>query len=187
MSVNGDGAKGFDPGTQLAQWANLKDEWTRRIVHLVLASGKQPSEADVANVYQLFLQEKRLEPRTIPVEEPIANTAAVAEREDALVLTELSDVVGVNAIVRGSAIEFNKGLTILFGENGTGKTGYARILKLMANSRKAENILADINNPQAPGSPSAHLNYQGKSILTDNFNLLTCGDEARKSSSWHSC
>lgn len=160
MTSNGHGVQAFDPGTQLAEWANLKDEWTRRIVRLVLASGKLPSEADIANIYQLFLQEKGLEARTIPVEEPIASAATVAEREDALVLTKLSDVTGVNAIVPGSAIEFNDGLTILFGENGTGKTGYARILKRMANSRKAEDILSDINNPNAPASPSASLNYK---------------------------
>lgn len=160
MTANSNGAEAFNPGTQLAEWANLKDEWTRRIVRLVLASGKPPSEADISNVYQLFLEEKRLESRSIAAEEPIASAATVAEREDALVLTKLSEVVGVNAIVPGSAIEFNGGLTILFGENGTGKTGYARILKLMANSRKAEEILADINNPQAPPSPSANLNYK---------------------------
>lgn len=148
------------PQPQLAEWANHKDEWTRRIVRLVLASGKPPSEADIANVYQLFLEEKRLEPRTIPVEEPIASASTVAEREDALVLTELSEVVGVNAIVPGSAIEFNEGLTILYGENATGKTGYARILKLMANSRKAEEILPDINDPHSPATPSANLNYK---------------------------
>src|SRR5216683_5652823 len=160
MTANSNGAEAFNPGTQLAEWANLKDEWTRRIVRLVLASGKPPTEADISNVYQLFLEEKRLESRSIAVEEPIASAATVAEREDALVLTKISEVVGVNAIVPGSAIEFNGGLTILFGENGTGKTGYARILKLMANSRKAEEILADINNPQAPPSPSANLNYK---------------------------
>src|SRR3954452_10597619 len=128
MTSNGGGVEAFNSRTELAEWANLKDEWTRRIVRLVLASGKPPSEADVANIYQLFLQEKRLEARAIPIEEPIASAATIAEREEALVLAKLSDVIGVNAIVPGSAIEFNNGLTILFGENGTGKTGYARIL-----------------------------------------------------------
>src|ERR1017187_1736151 len=106
MTSNGHGVEAFDSRTQLAEWANLKDEWTRRIVRLVLASGKPPSEADISNVYQLFLEEKRLESRSIAVEEPIASATTVAEREDALVLTKLSEVVGVNAIVPGSAIEF---------------------------------------------------------------------------------
>ena len=98
--------------------------------------------------------------RTLPEEESIASAATVAEREDALVLAQLSDVVGVNAIVPGSVLEFNEGLTILFGENGAGKTGYTRVLKLMANCRKAEDILGDIHNPDAPESPSATLKYK---------------------------
>src|ERR1039457_643470 len=94
MTSNGHGVEAFDSRTQLAEWANLKDEWTRRIVRLVLASGKPPSEADIVKICELFLQEKRLEARTIPVEEPIASAATVAEREEALVLTKLSDVIG---------------------------------------------------------------------------------------------
>jgi AAA domain len=150
----------FDPGTQLAEWANSKDEWTRRIVRLVLASGRPPSKSDTDRVYQLFLEEKRIEPRTLPPEEVIQSASTVAEREDSLVLTELSNVTGVNAIRSGSTILFNRGLTILFGENATGKTGYARILKIMANSRTAEDILSDINDPKAPTSPSAHIKYK---------------------------
>ena len=154
----------FDPVTQLAEWANSKDEWTRRIVRLVLASGRPPSPSDVSNAYKLFLEEKRLEPRTLPAEEPIVSASTVAEREDPLILTELSGVTGVNAIAPGSVIQFNQGLTILFGENATGKTGYARILKLMANTRNAEDILSDINDPQAPASPSAQLKYKLGSV-----------------------
>lgn len=150
----------FDPSAQLAEWANRKDEWARRIVRLVLASGKALSEADVANAYRLFLEEKRIEPRTLSEEALIASATTVAEREEPLRLAKLSDVVGVNAIVPGSVLEFNEGLTILFGENGTGKTGYARILKRLANSRKAEQILGNIHNASSPASPSATLEYQ---------------------------
>lgn len=35
-------------------------------------------------------------------------------------------------------------MTILFGENGTGKTGYSRIFKALAGSRTADAILGDI-------------------------------------------
>ena len=61
-----------------------------------------------------------------------------------LSIIRLSEVVGVNAIVTGSVIEPHPGMTILFGENGTGKTGYARIFKALAGSRTADTILGDI-------------------------------------------
>jgi energy-coupling factor transporter ATP-binding protein EcfA2 len=160
----------FDPGAQLADWANSKDEWARRIVRLVLASGKSLSDTDITNAYRLFLEEKRIEPRTIAEEPTIASAATVAEREEPLRLTRLSDVVGVNAIVPGSVVEFNEGITILFGENGTGKTGYARVLKRLANSRKSEEILGNIHDPSAPQTPSATLAYQlGSADMTNTW------------------
>jgi len=160
----------FDPGTQLADWANRKDEWARRLVRLVLASGKPVSDTDIANAYQLFLEEKRIEPRTIANEALIASAATVAEREEPLRLTRLSEVIGVNAIVPGSVVEFNEGLTILFGENGTGKTGYSRILKRLADSRKSEEILGNIHEPSAPQTPSATLVYELGSAMANAAN-----------------
>lgn len=41
----------------------------------------------------------------------------------------------------GSEIEFCDNLTILYGENGTAKTGYARVLKRLAALRDAEEIV----------------------------------------------
>ena len=155
-----DGILASDPATQLADWANTRDEWTRQIVRLVLASGRPLSDADIANAYQLFLEEKRLEPRALPTEEQIASAATVAEREDTLALKTLSEVRGVNAITPGSVLDFNAGLTVLFGENATGKTGYTRILKLMANSRKAEDILGNIHDSRSDQPPSAKLTYK---------------------------
>ncbi|MBN9180001.1 MAG: hypothetical protein J0J00_05530, partial [Microbacterium sp.] len=75
-----------------------------------------------------------------------------------LMVTSLSDVAGVNALISGGVIEPHEGLTILFGENGTGKTGYSRIFKALAASRTADVILGDIE-ATSPQSPSATIGY----------------------------
>jgi predicted ATPase len=36
------------------------------------------------------------------------------------------------------------GLTIIFGDNGTGKSGYARLLKRITRARHQEEILSDV-------------------------------------------
>lgn len=149
----------FDPRSLLAEWANGEDEWTRRLVRLVLG-GHRLSESDLDTAFQLFLEEKLLRPRVAPTEGRIAVELDPLDREAPLVLTRISDVEGVNALVPGSTIDLNDGLTILFGENGTGKTGYARILKSVANCRTVDDILADINDPAAPKSPSASIEYR---------------------------
>jgi energy-coupling factor transporter ATP-binding protein EcfA2 len=149
-----------DPRNLLANWANGSDEWSRYIVRLVLSAGRRLSDADIATAYQLFLEEKQFSPRTLPAEPPIATETSAAEGEASLALISVSDVTGVNALVPGSKIELNAGLTILFGENGTGKTGYARILKLIADSRTADEILPDIHHSGSPTTPSARIEYK---------------------------
>jgi ABC-type transport system involved in cytochrome c biogenesis ATPase subunit len=72
---------------------------------------------------------------------------------------KLENVRGVNALAEGQAIEFNPGLTILFGENGTGKTGYARILKTLAGVRTAETILPNVHQTDSISPQEASIAY----------------------------
>lgn len=139
------GSATSNPRDLLTEWANSSDEWVRYIVRQVLDSGRAigPDEADHA--YKLFRQEKSLDSRTLSKEPLLAATANTEEVEEPLAITCLSDVTGVNALVSGAVIEPHAGLTILFGENGTGKTGYSRIFKALAASRTADVILGDID------------------------------------------
>jgi len=51
-----------------------------------------------------------------------STSSAEEDAELPLAVTKLSEVAGVNAFVPGSDIEPHASVTILFGENGTGKT-----------------------------------------------------------------
>jgi len=147
-----------DPRELLSNWANGSDEWTRFIVRQVLASGR-PLGADAQeHAYALFRQEKALDARQFPTEEPLVLIEREDEALEPLTLTSLSHVEGVNALESGGAIEPHEGLTILFGENGTGKTGYSRIFKALAASRTADEILSDIS-VTAPQPQSATIGY----------------------------
>lgn len=137
-----------DPRETLAEWANEQDEWVRLIVRQVLGSGRALSADDIDVAYALFRQEKGLDQRSLPAEPDLAVEAVEEDAELPLVITKLSGVTGVNAIVTGSVIEPHAGMTILFGENGTGKTGYARIFKALAGSRTADAILGDITTDE---------------------------------------
>lgn len=150
---------GDDPRSVLSLWANESDEWVRNIVRQVLSTGRPLSTEQANAAYQLFRQEKLLDTRELPAEPPLATAAAPQEVEEPLSLTRISEVTGVNALAPGAVIEPHAGLTILFGENGTGKTGYARILKALADSRTADVILGDISQ-DATSSPSAKVEYR---------------------------
>lgn len=133
-----------DPRAMLADWANANDEWVRLLVSEVIASGRPVEATTIEKAYQLFRQEKALDKREIPVVPQLNVEARQDESAPPLTLTRLSEVCGVNALVSGSVIEPHEGLTILYGENGTGKTGYSRVFKALANSRTADTILGNI-------------------------------------------
>ena len=148
----------LDPRVLLAAWANENDEWVRYIVGGVIQGGVALTDAQVDRGYEFFRQEKGLDGRTFPPAAPLALDVSLDETAPALEITKLSEVQGVNALVPGGVIEPHSRLTIIYGENGTGKTGYARIFKALAQSRTDDDILGDIN-AEATGSTSARLNY----------------------------
>lgn len=134
----------LDPRAMLVDWANPNDEWLRLLVSEVISTGRPVSTHTIDKAYQLFRQEKTLDKRELPVVPQLNVEARQDESVPPLTLTRLSEVHGINALVSGSVIEPHEGLTILYGENGTGKTGYSRVFKALANSRTADTILGDI-------------------------------------------
>ncbi|WP_454050595.1 AAA family ATPase [Cellulomonas sp. Marseille-Q8402] len=138
---------GVDARELLSTWANGTDEWVRAIVRRVLSDGRALPASEIDDVYALFRQEKALDTRALPKEPLLAVASSPTESDEVLRITSLSQITGVNALVGGAVIEPHEGLTILYGENGTGKTGYSRLFKTLAASRTADEILGDVSQP----------------------------------------
>ncbi len=77
-------------------------------------------------------------------------------------LRQVHGVSHVNALAPDQLLTLRRvGLTIIYGDNGSGKSGYARILKRACRARMAtrgEEIIPDIYEAQ-PGTPSATIEY----------------------------
>jgi len=148
-----------DARALLVDWANQQDQWVRAIVGEALLSRRELSPAAIERVTESFLTEKQLaegEPLEAP---PLGEPDGESVASHALRLVSLRDCRGVNALSENQAIDFNPKITILFGENATGKTGYVRILKRVANVRSAEEILPDIHRANPAPRLQAVLGY----------------------------
>jgi energy-coupling factor transporter ATP-binding protein EcfA2 len=74
------------------------------------------------------------------VRDPAANNAVVS-------LGALHSLSNVNALAPGERLSFGKlGVTVIYGDNGAGKSGYARVLKQLCRARapKGDTILPNI-------------------------------------------
>lgn len=64
---------------------------------------------------------------------------------DPVTLRAIADVQGVNALVSGQRLTFgDAGLTIVYGDNASGKSGYARLIRQAVTARVKGDILGDV-------------------------------------------
>lgn len=146
----------LSPQSILIQWANDQAAWVRVLVAAVLEE-QGPVEKDVIDEsFETLLQANGLRDDAASVDVPMLVDDATSAVDDVpLTLDRLRDVVGVNALAAGQTVEFDKNLTILFGQNGSGKTGYARIIKRAAGARSLEDILGNVASDATSAKPGA--------------------------------
>lgn len=76
-------------------------------------------------------------------------------------LKAIKDLHNINAIPDGSVLEFaHKGITAVYGDNGSGKSGYARVLKKACKARDTkEKILPNVYKSGQEGLGQAIIKY----------------------------
>lgn len=67
---------------------------------------------------------------------------------------------GVNALAESQTLKFGPGLSIIYGDNGAGKTGYTRILKRACQARGREEILGNVVCGTAPPKLDVVIKYK---------------------------
>lgn len=140
----------------LWDWAGSKGYWAKNLLKEVLDTSAPLSDAKRKNIYGMFRTEIGLSTGVTKkhVVKPTCNFTG-----DDIVLNTLSNVKGLNKLCSESKIKFSPNLTVIYGENGTGKSGYSRILKDMGFSYDNSNtLLPNIYNAGNP-SISADIEY----------------------------
>lgn len=150
------------PRRLLVEWANGQDAWTRQLTAATILSRQAPSADLLDTVYETFLAEKGLSDEEQPAVAKLEVETVEATQDETLELASLSNVQGVNALASDQQLVFDPSLTILFGQNGSGKTGYARVLKRISAVRSPEDILpnAHLTYLDPPAPPSADIAFR---------------------------
>lgn len=155
----------------LATWANSQQNWVRAVVGEIIDTRAPLSANALEPGYALFLAENKLssdEPSDVPSLEPGDSEASSGP---ALTIQRISDVRNVNRLAPDQSIEFNPQMTVLFGENASGKSGYVRILKRAAAVRSAEDVLPDIQSASEDPVPHAGIDLRlGDDSITCDWN-----------------
>lgn len=131
--------------SQIMQFAGSLPYCTKYLSSKLLA-GMEITDDDINAAYTFFLEDANLKDKTTRPEIKITyDSVSNSNYHKTLFLNKLGNVEGVNALVENQVIEFSPKLTIIYGANGSGKSGYVRLLKQAFQSRTTEQILANIH------------------------------------------
>lgn len=141
----------------LWEWAEGNGDWAKLLVQKVVDTESSLQNSDRQEIFQYFLESAGLakdlpklsfsKPSYIPTDQHIE-------------LGSLSDVAGVNKLAKNQTIDFSPDITVIYGENGTGKTGYGRILKALGFSYDRNNTIYSNVFGKSQQPKSATINYK---------------------------
>jgi hypothetical protein len=119
----------------LWDWAGNAD-WAKLLVQKVVSTENSLQSNEREEVFKYFLQTIGLKTGlpSLSITKP-----TYSPQSKQVELVSLSEVTGVNKLAKDQVIDFSPNITVIYGENGTGKTGYGRILKALGFSYDRSN------------------------------------------------
>lgn len=143
----------------LWEWAGNDVDWSKLLISKIVETESPLSTVDIEKVFNYFLQSISLHEGlpALTVAKPTYTPAAKTIKLDSL-----SAITGVNRLAKNQTVNFAKNITVIYGENGTGKTGYSRILKTFGFSYdNNKTILSNVYAAAEPQSATIHFNSNG--------------------------
>jgi len=131
--------------TEVKRFANSQPYWANYLCSEILA-GNEITDTIIDTAYSYLLEKLGLKEEIEKSEISISyNPNASDDFKENLSFNSLTNVEGVNALTENQTIELTKNLTIIYGANGAGKSGYVRLLKNAFYSKDKRDILPNIN------------------------------------------
>lgn len=152
---------------EILKWSKTIPNWQSDVIARLLHSPEiTPEQLD--EIYNLLKSSHGLEVNNKTQLNPLRDDQipAVINNKDIVILQSIQNIKGANALAENKTLSLQEhGLTVIYGDNGSGKSGYSRILKRACRARdQSEAILPNLNNTSS-----------GSSKATATFELLING------------
>jgi len=142
----------------LWEWAEGAGNWAKLLVQKVVQKEGCLAEDERSEVYSAFLHGLGLGKKRKEIPEITRPTFSASEID--IELVKINNVCGVNRLSPGQSLEFSPNMTVVYGENGTGKTGYGRVLKNFGYCYDAETTIHPDVNGECDCEQSALIGYK---------------------------
>jgi hypothetical protein len=145
----------------LITWSERLLLWQRDALRRVL--GGRLTDSDIADLAAMAKAEYSLGPpgRPSPVPATTAHVPAASTSSPPVSVNAIRDITYVNALASGPVTFAPEGLTVIYGDNASGKSGVTRILKKAGRAREpGGTIRPNVFEPDPRKPASAVIEYR---------------------------
>ena len=144
---------------QLLEWSQDRPAWQCDALRRLVLNGEL-SDDDISALTDICKSAHGLaEPQAIaPLKKEHVPEKAAGSTPVSLV--SIFHHRGVNALAEDQTLKLSPNLTVVYGDNAAGKTGYIRILKSACRARRQEQILGNVVSAATPLSPVVSIKYK---------------------------
>ena len=143
---------------EILKWSKSRPNWQQDALRRLVLNGTLENH-DYVDLVAICKSKHGLEdPQP---QEPLLKDHIPQDRRNAGVVTlvDVKHLDGVNALASDQKVSFGPQLTVVYGDNASGKSGYTRILKSACKARGAEEILGNVLSGAAPPTQSVAIQY----------------------------
>ncbi|TMN22692.1 AAA family ATPase [Lentibacillus cibarius] len=124
------------------EWLVNRPKWIQLAAKQLLESG-EPSDNMILELTRLCKQEVNNEFPNIDIDIP--ESVFSSHNSENIRLCSISETSGINKLAPKTPLEFGEGdIVVVYGHNGSGKSGYVRLLKHVCGARNK--ILGELHN-----------------------------------------
>jgi hypothetical protein len=144
---------------ELLEWSQDRPTWQRDALRRLVLQGELSDDdiralTDICKSVHGLAEQEQISPLTKEhVPEKTGGSGPVS-------LVSIFHHRGVNALSEDQTLKFGPNLTVVYGDNAAGKTGYIRILKSACRARGQEQILGNVVSGATPLSPVVSIKYK---------------------------
>lgn len=136
-----------DVNKEIVGWVQSQPFWVQNAVKMICSQ----SEINDSLVNELLAFLKTSEGQSNKNKIDLSGVLKSSSHSDGdLRLISIGDIEGIDALAPRTPLPFSSSLSVVYGHNGSGKSGYARILKKICGKPNATELLPNVfqNNPE---------------------------------------
>lgn len=129
---------------EVENWLLQRPRWLQHAANLLIQNNNVLTEAELRDLVLLCKAEAQLIDSEIKFQSIIAGSLSAKDRSSNLRLDSIHNVRGISALSPRNPLRFSGQLTIVYGQNGSGKSSYVRLLKHISGAKKPRKLMGNV-------------------------------------------